>query len=65
MDAPHGQVPCNLRSQEMILLSGIDSHAYSNFERSDEGYLKHFSERNKLFAPQINGGRNNAFLFQI
>lgn len=62
-DAPHGQVPCNLRSRD-DLLSGIDSHAYSNFERSDGEYLKHFSERNKLFAPQINGGRNNAFCFK-
>ena len=62
-DAPHGQVPCNLRSRD-DLLGGSDSAAYSNFERTDEKYLAHFINRSGRFSIITEGGRNNAFCFK-
>lgn len=62
-DAPHGQVPCNLRSRD-DLLAGSDSSAYSEFERTDEAYLGHFVKSSKRFAIVPEDGRNNAFCFK-
>jgi deoxycytidylate deaminase len=62
-DAPHGQVPCNLRSRD-DLLAGADSSAYSEFERTDGKYLGHFVASSKRFAIVSSDGRNNAFCFK-
>lgn len=62
-DAPHGQVPCNLRNRD-DLLKGSDSAAYSNFERTDEKYLAHFVDRSKRFSIVAEDGRNNSFCFK-
>lgn len=62
-DAPHGQVPCNLRNRN-DLLGGSDSSAYSNFERTDEKYLANFSNSSERFSIIPNDGRNNAFCFK-
>ena len=62
-DAPHGQVPCNLRNRD-DLLAGTDSPAYSEFETTDEKYLGHFADRSKRFAVVPIDGRNNAFCFK-
>ncbi len=62
-DAPHGQVPCNLRSRD-DLLGGVDSSAYSNFERTNEKYLAHFASSSRRFVSEIIDGRNNAFCFK-
>lgn len=62
-DAPHGQVPCNLRSRD-DLLAGSDSVAYSKFEKTDIRYIDHFAARSKRFGSVLLGGRNNAFCFK-
>lgn len=62
-DVPHGQVPCNLRNRD-DLLAGLDSSAYSEFERTDEKYLGHFTTSSKRFAIVSDDGRNNAFCFK-
>ncbi|WP_218132806.1 hypothetical protein [Nitrosomonas halophila] len=62
-DAPHGQVPCNLRNRD-DLLAGSDSSAYSEFERTDGKYLGHFKKSSKRFAIVPKDGRNNAFCFK-
>jgi deoxycytidylate deaminase/dephospho-CoA kinase len=62
-DAPHGQVPCNLRSRD-DLLAGSDSSAYSEFERTDGKYLGHFTASSKRFVTVPKDGRNNAFCFK-
>lgn len=63
-DAPHGQIPCNLRSRDS-LLGGSDSAAYSKFERTNDDYLIHFTESSKRFSviPTLSG-RNNSFCFK-
>lgn len=62
-DAPHGQVPCNLRSRS-DLIAGSDSSAYSEFERKDGEYLGHFTASSKRFDIVVKDGRNNAFCFK-
>ena len=62
-DAPHGQVPCNLRNRD-DLLGGSDSSAYSDFERTDGKYLGHFTTSSRRFAIVPQDGRNNAFCFK-
>jgi deoxycytidylate deaminase/dephospho-CoA kinase len=62
-DAPHGQVPCNLRNRD-DLLDGVDSSAYSEFERNDGKYLGHFKASSKRFEIVPEGGRNNSFCFK-
>ncbi|WP_414448474.1 hypothetical protein AB4851_03685 [Burkholderia sp. 22PA0099] len=62
-DAPHGHVPCNLRSRD-DLLQGDDKAAYSAFEKSDEKYLGHFKTRSERFKVVASTGRNNAFCFK-
>lgn len=62
-DAPHGQVPCNLRNRD-DLLAGADSSAYSEFERTDEKYLGHFAKSSERFNIVPIEGRNNAFCFK-
>lgn len=62
-DAPHGHVPCNLRSRD-DLLQGSDMVAYSTFEKTDEKYLVHFKTRSKRFSIVASDGRNNAFCFK-
>lgn len=62
-DAPHGQVPCNLRNRD-DLLEGSDSSAYSHFEKTDSKYLAHFTVNSKRFTAVATDGRNNAFCFK-
>lgn len=62
-DAPHGQVPCNLRNRD-DLLSGSDSSAYSSFEKTDGKYLAHFTANSKRFSSVVESGRNNSFCFK-
>lgn len=62
-DAPHGQVPCNLRNRD-DLLDGADSSAYSEFERNDGKYLGHFKASSRRFKIVPEGGRNNSFCFK-
>jgi deoxycytidylate deaminase len=62
-DAPHGQVPCNLRNRD-DLLAGSDSSAYSEFERNQGKYIGHFTASSKRFAIVLKDGRNNAFCFK-
>jgi deoxycytidylate deaminase len=62
-DAPHGQVPCNLRNRD-DLLRGTDEAAYSSYEKTDGKYLRHFAERSKRFEIVSQSGRNNAFCFK-
>ncbi len=62
-DAPRGQVPCNLRSRD-DLIGGLDSSAYSEFERTDEPYLGHFTKSTARFAIIPLNGRNKAFCFK-
>lgn len=62
-DAPHGQVPCNLRNRD-DLINGNDSEAYSDFERTDEKFLIHLKESTSKFNKIELYGRNNAFCFK-
>lgn len=62
-DAPHGQVPCSLRSSS-DLVAGMDSFAYSEFERTDEAYLEHFTKSAERFSNVSLDGRNKAFCFK-
>lgn len=62
-DAPHGQIPCNLRNRN-DLLAGADYPAYSDFERTDEKYLSYFTTSSKRFTNVPDSGRNNAFCFK-
>lgn len=62
-DAPHGQVPCSLRSSS-DLVAGMDSLAYSEFERTDEAYLEHFTKSAERFSNVSLDGRNKAFCFK-
>ncbi len=62
-DAPHGQVPCNLRNRD-DLVGGIDSSAYSQFERTDGSYLAHFRNSTARFTEIPLNGRNNSFCFK-
>jgi deoxycytidylate deaminase len=62
-DAPHGQVPCNLRNRD-DLIGGVDSEAYSQFERTDGKYLAHFRQSTARFIAIELNGRNNAFCFK-
>lgn len=62
-DAPHGQVPCNLRNRD-DLIGGVDSEAYSQFERTDGKYLAHFRQSTARFIEIDLNGRNNAFCFK-
>ncbi|WP_288739305.1 hypothetical protein [uncultured Rheinheimera sp.] len=62
-DAPFGQVPCNLRNRD-DLLGGIDSQAYSEFERTDEKYIAHFKLSTDQFKSPVLNGRNKSFCFK-
>lgn len=62
-DAPHGQVPCNLRSRDDLVM-GDDSAAYSEFERTDTAYLSHFSRSTARFGRISTSGRNSSFCFK-
>jgi deoxycytidylate deaminase/adenylylsulfate kinase-like enzyme len=62
-DAPHGQVPCNLRNREDLLV-GSDSVAYSKYEKTSDEYLAHFAERSTRFIRIADSGRNNSFCFK-
>ena len=62
-DAPHGQVPCNLRNRD-DLIGGVDSAAYSEFERTDGKYLAQFKTITNRFKHIELNGRNNSFCFK-
>ena len=62
-DAPHGQVPCNLRNRD-DLLAGSDSTAYSKYEKTSSEYLAHFANSSAKFIKIADSGRNNSFCFK-
>lgn len=62
-DTPFGQVPCNLRNRD-DLLSGMDSEAYSEYERTDERFLKFFHQRSVNCKLKDTFGRNNSYCFK-
>ena len=62
-DAPSGQVPCNLRNRD-DLIGGVDSEAYSEFEKTDGKYLAHFRETTARFNDIDLMGRNKSFCFK-
>ncbi|WP_322051835.1 hypothetical protein [Paraburkholderia bannensis] len=62
-DAPHGHVPCNLRSRD-DLLRGNDKVAYSVYEKNDDKYLGHFNARSERFKIISSTGRNDSFCFK-
>jgi deoxycytidylate deaminase/dephospho-CoA kinase len=62
-DAPHGHVPCNLRSRD-DLQKGVDHVAYSEFEKTDANYLAHFASSSERFSAISEQGRNNSFCFK-
>lgn len=62
-DAPHGQVPCILRNRD-DLIGGVDSVAYSEFERTDGKYLANFRRTTARFTGIDLKGRNNSFCFK-
>lgn len=63
-NTPQGQVPCLLRSVDN-LLNGIDSEAYSTYEKNDEAFRDAIeSKYSKAIAKAHNTGRNLAFCFK-
>ncbi|MCP8690413.1 anti-phage dCTP deaminase [Marinobacterium sedimentorum] len=63
-NTPQGQVPCLLRSAGH-LIDGIDSDAYSFYERNDEGFRGAVEEKyTRLIAKSIDKGRNLAYCFK-
>lgn len=62
-DAPYGQVPCNLRNR-FDLENGHDTNAYSEFERTNEKYIKHFKAESIKFKEIENSSRNISFCFK-
>ena len=64
-DAPHGQVPCNLRNR-FDLINGKDQLAYSTFEKNDYEFVTFFSKRNISYIPIKNdqSGRNISYCFK-
>lgn len=62
-DAPHGQVPCNLRNRFDLEL-GNDQEAYSEFEKTDKDFLIKFKARTIKYIPIRDSGRNVSYCFK-
>jgi deoxycytidylate deaminase len=62
-DAPHGQVPCNLRNR-FDLVEGRDQSAYSEYEKSENEFIISIKENNAKFVPVKNTGRNISYCFK-
>jgi len=61
---PQGQVPCLLRSADN-LLKGIDSEAYSYYEKNDEKFREELENKfGKLIARSGDAGLNLSFCFK-
>lgn len=61
---PQGQVPCLLRSAD-DLLKGIDSDAYSHYEKNDENFRDELNGKfGKLIARSEEAGLNLSFCFK-
>lgn len=63
-NTPQGQVPCLLRNAEDLIF-GIDSPAYSTYERNDKKFRKIIKEKydSLLTSPLLNG-RNISYCFK-
>ena len=63
-NTPQGQVPCLLRSADNLLY-GIDSKAYSTYERNDEAFRDAIeSKYSNVIKKAQDTGRNLAFCFK-
>lgn len=62
-DTPQGQVPCVLRNRD-DLISGKDQAAYSEYEKNDTSYLKHFKRDMDKYIPIKSTGRNISYCFK-
>lgn len=61
-DVPHGQVPCNLRSRDH-LKNGTDLNAFSDYEKSDVGFIEQITKiaDSSVIASE---GRINSYCFK-
>ncbi|WP_210555585.1 MULTISPECIES: hypothetical protein [unclassified Pseudomonas] len=62
-DTPYGQVPCSLRNR-FDLISGYDQIAYSEYEKTDVGYIERFSGENSKYLKIASTGRNVSYCFK-
>lgn len=62
-DAPHGQVPCNLRNR-FDLEAGKDQAAYSQYEKTDSAFIGKFRERSIKYVKIVESGRNVSYCFK-
>ncbi|VVM59594.1 hypothetical protein PS684_02213 [Pseudomonas fluorescens] len=62
-DTPYGQVPCSLRNR-FDLVSGYDQSAYSEYEKTDIGYIERFSGENSKYLKIASTGRNVSYCFK-
>ncbi|MFJ2429404.1 hypothetical protein [Pseudomonas sp. NPDC087804] len=62
-DTPYGQVPCSLRNR-FDLVSGYDQDAYSEYEKTDVGYIERFSGENSKYLKIASTGRNISYCFK-
>lgn len=63
-DVPKGQVPCLLRNSQFAISKGLDSDAYSKYEKSDE-FIKEL-KKNKFSSTRSGyvNGRNITYCFK-
>lgn len=61
-DAPHGQVPCNLRDR-FDLINGNDIEAYSEFEKKDDKFITHMKNSSIKFN-KLNERMNISYCFK-
>lgn len=61
-DVPHGQVPCNLRNR-FHLVNGIDSKAYSDFEKNNIEFINYIASGNERHR-NIQKDRNISYCFK-
>jgi len=61
-DAPHGQVPCNLRDR-FELINGNDIEAYSEFEKKDDKFITHMKNSSIKFN-KLNERMNISYCFK-
>ena len=62
-DTPRGQVPCNLRTRT-DLIKGLDTAAFSNFEKNDRRYLDNFTNRSAKYIKIESSGRSISYCFK-
>ncbi|WP_240353962.1 hypothetical protein [Pectobacterium brasiliense] len=61
-DVPHGQVPCNLRNR-FYLVNGIDSKAYSDFEKNNIEFINYINLGNEKYI-NVPKDRNVSYCFK-